>query len=172
LINVELLFGRSVVVARRIDRVPSILLATVVPTSPEQCFELSLSVDAHTASMRASGERAIAGVTSGGLVLGDQVTWRAQHFGVRFTMTSRVSEYDAPHRFVDEQVSGPFRRWWHEHRFEPAAEGTLMTDLVEFASPAGLVGRVVDHLVLEAYMTRLLVQRNRWLVAQFGPAAS
>ncbi|MEU0315414.1 SRPBCC family protein [Nocardioides sp. NPDC006273] len=79
-------------------------------------------------------------------------------------MTSVISQYDAPHRFVDEQESGPFRRWWHEHRFESVAGGTLMTDVVEFESPAGSVGRWVDTLVLTPYMTKLLKQRNAWLV--------
>jgi len=144
--------------------VPRIQLTTEVPATPERCFELSLSVDAHQSSMSDSGERAIAGVTSGVMGLGDSVTWRARHFGIPFTMTSVITQYDAPYRFVDEQESGPFRRWWHEHRFEPVADGTLMTDVVEFESPAGPVGWLVNALVLTRYMTKLLEQRNAWLV--------
>ncbi|NGN94401.1 SRPBCC family protein [Nocardioides sp. KC13] len=143
---------------------PRIELSTEIPAAPERCFELSLSVDAHQSSMSDSGERAIAGVTSGAMRLDDSVTWRARHFGIPFTMTSVIVQYDAPHRFVDEQESGPFRRWWHEHRFEPVAGGTLMTDVVEFESPAGSVGRLVNALVLTRYMTKLLEQRNAWLV--------
>lgn len=89
----------------------SIVLTTEIAASVADCFELSLSVDAHAASMIDSDERAIAGVTSGLIGEGDTVTWRARHFGVPFTMTSRISEYESPHRFVDEQVSGPFRSW-------------------------------------------------------------
>lgn len=143
---------------------PRIELVTEIPASPERCFELSLSVDAHQASMSASGERVIGGVASGVMHLGDTVTWRARHFGVPFTMTSVISDYSAPHRFVDEQTSGPFRRWWHEHRFGATAEGTRMTDVVEFESPAGPLGRVVNTLVLTRYMTELLRQRNAWLL--------
>lgn len=136
----------------------------MIPATPEQCFELSLSVDAHTSSMAGSGETAIDGVTSGVLRLGDAVTWKARHFGIPFTMSSRISAYDAPRRFVDEQTSGPFRRWWHEHRFESADGGTLMTDHIEFESPAGVLGRAANALVLTKYMTRLITQRNEWLV--------
>ena len=143
---------------------PQIELRTVVPAPAPACFELSLSVDAHTASMADSGERIVAGVTAGSMALGDTVTWRARHFGIPFTMTSRISAYDAPHRFVDEQVSGPFGRWWHEHRFEERDGTTVMTDVVEFASPLGPVGRLVDRVFLTGYMTRLLEQRNTWLV--------
>ena len=124
------------------------------------CFELSLSVDAHTGSMAASGERAVAGVTHGS----DQVTWRARHFGVPWRMTSVISEYDAPRRFVDEQVRGPFAAWRHEHVFVEESPGsTLMTDLVDFEAPAGPIGRLATRAFLAAYLRRLLETRNGWL---------
>jgi hypothetical protein len=50
---------------------PRIVLATTIPASAEQCFDLSLSVDAHTASMADSGERVVGGVSSGVMGLGD-----------------------------------------------------------------------------------------------------
>jgi ligand-binding SRPBCC domain-containing protein len=128
------------------------------------CFALALSVDAHAASMTASGERAIGGVTSGVMRLGDTVPWRARHFGVAFRMTSAITEYDYPHRFVDEQRHGPFRRWWHEHTFTPMAAGaTQMIDVVEFRSPLGPLGTIADRLVLERYLPHMIRQRNAWL---------
>jgi len=79
-------------------------------------------------------------------------------------MTSQITECDAPNRFVDEQVTGPFKRWRHEHAFEERDGTTTMTDTVEFASPLGPLGMLVDAMVLTRYMTRLLALRNRWLV--------
>lgn len=137
----------------------------VAGAAPAECFALSLSVDAHTASMGSSGERAVGGVTAGRLGPGDTVTWLARHFGVRFRMTSAITAYEAPHRFVDEQVSGPFARWRHEHLFTAADGGTLMVDVADFAAPLGVVGRATDRLVLEGYMARLLSVRNAWLAA-------
>jgi ligand-binding SRPBCC domain-containing protein len=96
--------------------------------------------------------------------LGDSVTWRARHFGIVFRMTSAITEYQPPSRFVDEQQRGPFRRWWHEHTFTALATGqTQMIDVVEFQSRLGLLGYVADRLVLSHYMPRLLRQRNTWL---------
>jgi ligand-binding SRPBCC domain-containing protein len=143
--------------------VPRIVLTTNVSAPVRECFNLSLSVEAHTASMASSGERVVAGTTSGILSLGETVTWKARHFGLPFTMTSQVTEYDAPRRFVDEQVTGPFGRWWHEHTFEEVRGGTVMTDIVEFASPLGPLGQLVDSMILTRYMTQLLMERNRWL---------
>jgi ligand-binding SRPBCC domain-containing protein len=147
--------------------VPHLRLETFVPrATPAECLALSLSVDAHAAAMAASGERAVAGVTTGEMQLGDTVTWRARHFGVPVRMTSAITVHEPPHRFVDEQVAGPFARWHHEHLFTATEGGTLMADVADFASPLGIVGRVVDRLVLERYMTRLLRMRNAWLVSQ------
>jgi ligand-binding SRPBCC domain-containing protein len=143
-----------------------IRLETVIGAPAGDCFDLSLSVDAHTASMRESGERAVGGVTSGAMKLGDTVTWRARHFGATFRMTAVITEYQYPGRFVDEQLQGPFRQWWHEHTFTTAANGaTVMTDVVRFQSPLGLLGLLADRLVLDRYMPRLLCQRNAWLKA-------
>jgi len=150
--------------------VPSIRLETVIAAPVGECFDLSLSVDAHTASMSASGERAIGGVTSGVMKHGDTVTWRARHFGITFRMTSAITDYQYPLRFVDEQQRGPFRRWWHEHTFTAMANGaTRMTDVVEFRSPLGLLGTMADRLVLGYYLPYLLRQRNTWLKSTLEP---
>lgn len=142
---------------------PLIVLTTEVKATQQQCFELSLSVDAHTASMANSGERIVAGVRSGQMALGDSVTWKARHFGLPFQMTSRITEYEEPARFVDEQTKGPFAAWWHEHRFEQEGQATIVLDVVRYRSPLGPIGRLVDRVGLERYMERLLRQRNAWL---------
>lgn len=142
---------------------PRIVLSTKIDAPARDCFDLSLCVDAHTASMSHFGERVIGGTERGVMGLGDSVTWKARHFGFSFTMTAQITEYDAPRRFVDEQVTGPFGRWWHEHTFQETDDATIMTDIVEFASPFGPVGELVDAMVLTRYVRRLLTQRNRWL---------
>jgi hypothetical protein len=73
--------------------VPDLLLETIVDASPDDCFMLSLSVDAHASSMGSSGERVVAGVRSGAMELGQTVTWQARHFGFPFRMTSQITAY-------------------------------------------------------------------------------
>lgn len=132
--------------------------------APEQLFDLSLDVDAHVESMAHSRERAVAGTTKGQLRLGEEVTWRAWHFGIPLRMTSRITELERPHSFTDEQVRGPFASFRHVHCFEPHDGGTLMTDRIEFAAPLGILGRIAEQLVLERYLRRLIEQRGRYLV--------
>jgi ligand-binding SRPBCC domain-containing protein len=144
----------------------SIQLRTEIAAPVEVVFDLARSIDAHLDSMARSRERAVGGVTSGLIGLGEQVTWKATHFFVPFTMTSKVTEMTPPHRFVDEQVRGPFARFHHEHRFESSDGGTVMLDAIEFASPLGPIGRLVDRLGLQRYLTKLIQERNTYLKAR------
>jgi ligand-binding SRPBCC domain-containing protein len=129
----------------------------------ELLFDLARSVDAHTASQKSAGERAVAGVTEGLIGVGEQVTWRARHFGIPLQMTSRITALDFPASFVDEQVRGPFKAFRHVHEFEATTTGSIMTDRVEFTAPLGFLGRLVEKLVLRRYLERLIRDRSRFL---------
>lgn len=143
--------------------VRSFTVVTRAPGRRERLFDLSLDIDAHVASMSRSGEQAIAGVRSGTIALGESVTWRARHFGVLFTMTSTITALDRPARFVDEQTRGPFRSFRHEHVFTQDGEDAVMIDTLTLASP--VFGALAERFVLVPYLRRLIVARNRHLVA-------
>jgi ligand-binding SRPBCC domain-containing protein len=138
---------------------PTIRIVTTIAAPIEECFDLSRSVDLHLESMIASRERAIAGVTSGLIGDGQEVTWEAHHLGFRWRMTSRITAFDQPHRFVDEMVRGPFASFRHEHNFQRDGEGTVMTDTVTLRMGLGPIGPVAD-IVAAAYLRRLLRLRN------------
>jgi len=142
---------------------PVIRIETRIAATPERCFDLARDVDLHQRSAAASSERAIAGVTSGKMGLGDTVTWRATHFGVPLRLSSRITEFDPPRRFVDEMVEGPLRRLRHVHAFEAIPGGTVMVDVFQYASPLGILGAVADALVLRPYLQHFLERRNAFL---------
>ena len=131
-------------------------LETRIDAPSERCFDLSRSVDLHLKAAAATGERAVDGVTSGLLGVGDTVTWEARHLGRRRRLTVRITAYDRPRFFRDEQVRGPFRRFVHDHFFDPADGATRMQDVLEFASSFPLV----DRLVLAPHLRRFLLRRN------------
>lgn len=133
-----------------------------------ELFDLARSIDVHKDSMAQSHEEAVDGVTSGLISLGEEVTWRAWHFGVPLQMTSRITEMQIPDYFVDEQVKGPFRRFRHVHEFSQDSAGTTMVDRIEFAAPFGPIGRLVEKLVLGRYLQRLIETRNRHLAGNSG----
>jgi ligand-binding SRPBCC domain-containing protein len=139
---------------------------TLIPAPIDEAFDMALSIDAHLGSMNRSEERAVAGVTGGEIGLGEYVTWRARHFGITWTMTSVITEWDRPVRFVDEQRSGPFKSFHHEHRFVEVDGGTSAHDVVRFAAPLGPLGTLAERLVLKRYLPHLIDVRNEFLVTE------
>ena len=135
-------------------------LTTIINAKPELVFDLSRSIDLHTVSASQTKEKAIAGKTTGLIGLNETVTWRAKHFGIYQTLTTKITSYNRPFSFTDEMVSGAFKSFKHEHLFTELNGATEMTDRFEFKTPLGIIGRFVEKLVLKNYMRRFLQTRN------------
>lgn len=138
----------------------------VIDAPIERCFDLARSIEVHLAGNRRSGEEAVAGltiecVTSGLIGLGQQVTWRATHLGVRQHLTSEITAMRRPEYFQDRMVKGAFRFLEHDHFFRALSPlRTELRDIFRFAAPVPILGRIAEALVLRRYMSRLLRERN------------
>ena len=65
--------------------------------------------------------------------LGTEFTVRVELLGLGLDWRVKITHWDPPTCFIDEQVSGPFRFWEHTHHFMPiSAESTRVVDLVKF----------------------------------------
>jgi ligand-binding SRPBCC domain-containing protein len=138
----------------------TVIVATEICAPPAVVFDLELDMDEHSASLRSSGEIATTSTGRSCLSFGDEVTFVARHFGLRFTMTSRITAYERPYSFTDEQVRGPFKRMRHEHVFSERSDGgTRMEDRMTAEAPFGAIGRFVMRFAVAPYMRRLLKRR-------------
>ena len=85
------------------------------------------------------------------------------HFGPGMDGVAEVKAWEPPHRFVDEQRRGPYRRWHHEHTFRAVAGGTEVRDRVDYElrAVAAVGARVVarDVRAIFAYRQRTLAER-------------
>jgi len=137
-----------------------IIIDTLINAPIQNVFDLSLDIDFHTQSASQTKEEAIAGVTSGQIGFGETVTWRAKHFGVWLTHTSIISEYQSPSFFVDEMIKGKFKKFRHEHHFNTNGQQTYMQDILCYASPFGIIGKIIDRVFLKKHLTQFLQIRN------------
>ena len=140
---------------------PLITVKTIIKAPQDVVFDLSRSIDLHKISAEGTKETAIAGVTSGLINLNESVTWKAKHFGIYHTLTSKITAFNAYEQFVDEMVLGPFKYMRHEHRFQSEGNATLMTDHFKYESPLGFLGKLADTLFLKSYLQQFLEQRNQ-----------
>ncbi|MEQ8791859.1 MAG: SRPBCC family protein [Pirellulaceae bacterium] len=96
--------------------------------------------------------------------VGTLIDYKLRLHGVPVRWRTRISDWEPPHRFVDEQLRGPYRLWRHEHTFKALGEETLIRDQVDYRVPGGaivhrlLVGR--DVRMIFEYRHELLT--NKW----------
>ena len=134
-------------------------LETKINAPIERCFNLSRSVDLHIESAEDTNERAIDGVTTGMMSLGDIVTWEARHFGIVQNLTVKITKYNFPYSFQDSQVKGIFASFSHDHVFEDKKEFTLMKDIFVFRCPFWPIGLVAVPIV-RYHLRNFLITRN------------
>lgn len=143
---------------------PIVVVETLVLAPIEQCFDAARDIPLHTKTVWPhTREEAIGGIVSGKINLGETVTFRATHFGIRQNLTSKIVEFARPYRFVDEMQKGAFQRLRHTHEFISQGEATLMRDTLTFNSPFGMIGFIFDRLVLQHYMRKFIYDRNERL---------
>ncbi len=79
---------------------------------------------------------------------GAQIAYGIKLFGIPFAWLTEITCWEPGRRFVDEQISGPFRLWIHEHRFEALGpSSTRIRDEVRYALPLEPFGRLAHSLV-------------------------
>ncbi len=140
---------------------PIIKITTEINAPIETCFDLSRSIDLHAHSMKHTQESAVAGKTNGLIEMNETVTWQAKHFGITQFLTSKITNYNRPFIFRDEQTKGIFNSFKHDHIFESQGDKTIMKDVFEYQSPLGFLGKIADFLFLKRYMENLLITRNK-----------
>lgn len=95
---------------------------------------------------------------------GTEIEYRLRIRGIPVRWQSRITVWDPPHRFVDEQIRGPYRVWIHEHGFTEKARGTLCEDSVQYA-PLG--GALINKLFVERDIRKIFAYRSERLQKSF-----
>lgn len=68
-------------------------------------------------------------------------------FGFPLRWQARISRWQPPVEFVDDQSRGPYRLWRHAHRFYDDGGTTIVEDVVRYRLPFGPLGDALHPLV-------------------------
>ena len=104
-----------------------------------------------------------------GLFLHYQVT---PLFGIPVGWITEITQADPPRRFVDEQRTGPYKLWHHEHEFIPVSGGTEMRDRVHYALPLDPLSRPLHDPLVRPRLLDIFRFRRRALRRRFGAPPS
>ncbi|MHC5209803.1 MAG: SRPBCC family protein [Planctomycetota bacterium] len=112
----------------------------------------------------------LSGASDDALHEGAEIEARLRLRGVPMRWRSRITCWCPPHKFVDEQVRGPYRKWHHLHTFDTLPDGaTMVVDYVEYAVPGGsLFERLVERLFVRPDLERIFAWRRRRIAELLG----
>jgi uncharacterized protein len=86
---------------------------------------------------------------------------------IPLTWVTKITQWEPPRVFVDEQERGPYSKWIHTHTFEAQNGGVLMHDRVEYELPLGLPGRLVAGHFVRREIERIFDYRAAKIREQF-----
>jgi uncharacterized protein (TIGR01777 family) len=98
--------------------------------------------------------------SSGGIEAGAEVELRMRRGGLPVRWMAKHTACEPGRSFRDEQASGPFRSWVHEHRFEATDGGSRLVDSIEFAPPLEALTSWAAAPILLADLTRTFAFRH------------
>lgn len=100
---------------------------------------------------------------------GSRITYKIRIWGPALRWTTEITKWDPTSLFVDSQIRGPYKLWWHEHQFVQKESGTtLMHDRVTYRMPAGVIGRIVHRLIVRDQLERIFKFRQRMIMLRFS----
>ena len=88
--------------------------------------------------------------------------------GVKSLWLTEIAHVREGEYFVDEQRVGPYRFWYHEHRFEKISGGVKMTDHASYAAPFGFLGDMVHAVWIRNRLKTIFDFRYQKISEIFG----
>jgi ligand-binding SRPBCC domain-containing protein len=87
--------------------------------------------------------------------------------GIPLKWCTEITHVEPLKYFIDEQRSGPYAFWHHQHHFKQTDQGVLMEDILTYKVPFGILGDVVNTLMVRKEVNQIFEYRKRILSEKF-----
>jgi ligand-binding SRPBCC domain-containing protein len=143
-------------------------ISELIEASRSDVFDY-LTAPSHQAFLLAPAINVEALTPDGQLKRGDEIHFNMTRFGLSQSIRFKVEDLLPGSRLTYRQSEGVFAAWTHTMKFEEHSDNTtLVTDLVDYKMPMGIVGFLVDDLVIKGDMSRVLQQRLQKVKEHFS----
>jgi len=88
--------------------------------------------------------------------------------GIKMNWMTEITHVKENEYFVDEQRFGPYALWHHQHHFKVVKGGVLMTDVLNYAIPYGVIGRLANNILVERQIRKIFDYRTKEVNRLFG----
>ena len=110
--------------------------------------------------------------TDAAVRVGTRIKYQLRLHGIPLRWESRITEYVEGKLFADEQLSGPYRSWYHRHTFRAVDGGVEMTDSVAYSLPFGILGRIAHAVAVRRQLRTIFDFRTLMIVSRFSSASA
>lgn len=88
--------------------------------------------------------------------------------GIQLDWMTEITQVQHEKYFIDEQRFGPYKFWHHQHHFEEIPGGVLMTDLLTYGMPLGILGQMANGIFVAGKLQQIFNYRKEKVEALFG----
>lgn len=138
-------------------------LTTFIAAPIERVFDLSRHLALYKLIFQSRKERFSSGAGSNLLGKGETISIIAKHAGRSRMSMLKITNFQKPVLFTEEQVKGDLQNYRHEHHFKQVDNGTIIIDLVEFGVPKDILGKLFGKVYFKKYVEDLLKKRNEMI---------
>lgn len=100
---------------------------------------------------------------------GQIITYRVKPLlGIPLFWMTEITHVEHHRYFVDEQRTGPYSIWHHQHHFREIEGGVEMTDIVHYKNPLGVLGTIANELFVKKQLEGIFSFRYKRAEELFG----
>lgn len=98
---------------------------------------------------------------------GTRIAYRLRLHGIPIRWQSRITEFQENVMFADEQITGPYRHWYHRHLFRAVSGGVEIEDEVKYQLPLGVLGQAAHALFVRRQLGQIFDYRAEVIARRF-----
>ena len=139
---------------------PRIHKTTFIAAPAERVFDLSRHIALYKKIFQSRKEKLTSGAASTLIGKNETITIIAKHAGKSRMAMMKVTTFQRPSLFIEEQVKGDLESYRHEHHFKPVENGTIVIDILEFDIPKDIIAKIFGKMYFKKYLEEILRKRN------------
>lgn len=88
--------------------------------------------------------------------------------GIKTKWVTEITHVVDGEYFVDEQRFGPYALWHHKHFIKEIEGGVEMEDIIDYKVPMGILGQMVNPILVRPKLEEIFKYRTQKLEELFG----
>ena len=89
-------------------------------------------------------------------------------FVLEMNWVTEISQVEEKKFFIDEQRIGPYKFWHHQHKISEIENGVLMEDMITYQPPFGILGGILNAVVIKKSLNKIFDFRGQVLREIYG----